>query len=183
MQQQSSELTITAYHEAAHAVVAYLEGLDFERLSIEATDTSYGHTKGTPHPLWTVPGDPTFSPERAFPYYESFARVVCAGNIAEAILDAREPQLARDFPTGGEDFANLVSACGAANHDRPEFFKPDPVRALTEWGNAFFQQCCNLLRKEDVWGGVQAVASALLEKHVMDGESLDSLLRSHFASR
>jgi len=100
------ERPATAHHEAGHVVIATIEGLRFQRVSIvEDTEGGLGRTVGAAHPVWTVPTEPSFAPKRAFKYYERFGRVAYAGGIAQAVYLAdpaiRSDRRGRDLTRSG----------------------------------------------------------------------------------
>jgi hypothetical protein len=150
------ERPATAHHEAGHVVIATIEGLRFQRVSIvEDTEGGLGRTVGAAHPVWTVPTEPSFAPKRAFKYYERFGRVAYAGGIAQAVYLGRSP---RFVLTGEAAILHEVA--------RPLLRSE---REFRDWMRGLFRQSEALTQRAEVWRAVEALANRLLSELEING--------------
>lgn len=152
-------LWLTAYHEAGHAVVSWVVGLEIERASIEPQGSSLGRVT-------------TADIENMEAYDELLCRHLVssyAGVKAEELCTGRptdpdNPNL--DPKNQGSDWDTVVLLT-LKLADREE----SAQAALQEWAN---EEALRILREN--WRGVEAAAEALLRHRNLDSADLSRIL-------
>jgi ATP-dependent Zn protease len=153
--------TATAYHEAGHAVAAWLRGMKFREVSIlpNASANSLGHLLHAGEPRW-------FHPEydvslRTVARVENHILVCFAGPAAEARLRGRH-----NWRGAGSDMqqaADMVSfLCGSAEEEEA-YLKLVRIRAR------------GLV--EAHWVKVEAIAMALMDRRRLTWVEVDTIIR------
>lgn len=154
MRRSARELESTAYHEAGHAVIAMHFRRAIRYVTIEATDTSYGHVLKTPMP-------PSFDPQneidaRTMRRIEAEILVSLAGLAAESRFTGR-----RNLRAASGDYRFAVEMAAYAYNFGPVAGK------YVEFLEARAMQ---LMAGPAVWVKVEAMAKALLAHKRLDAK-------------
>lgn len=162
MPSKNRKRKLTAYHEAGHAVAAYLlKAHRIKSLSI----IPEGETEGLMR--HSAPGD-TYRPDyqrtsRTRSKTEKLIMVCLAGDAAENLFLKKDSRNIRLF-----DYSKAVDL--AAYHCAD----PDETGAYV---NFLYYRVRNLLRIPENWTKIEVLAAALIQKEFMNGEATYSLLR------
>lgn len=144
--------TITAYHEAGHAIMAMSCGFRVNGLSIEPSDIGMGYVS------WETPQNLTEHSRRCS------VLVLASGMAADFIQWEKWGQ-------GTPSDASL-----GHSDDRRQAY--DHLRHLNESGHfdAYLALSLDFLKREDVWNILDEVAKLLLKSRNFDGQTLLSRL-------
>ncbi|MGX9574094.1 hypothetical protein [Mesorhizobium sp. f-mel] len=156
------ERTATAYHEAGHAVIAWLYGLSFDRVTIvrdgDVADCVY-----------YSPTDHLAKPMRWWTRWRnSLAYSSAGGPIAEAIW------LGKPYDNDG-----------VLNWQASFLFSPTDFEGVMDRDGAAFlhprsQAMYEIMKgRADVWSAVVGLAESLLELGTVTGDDADRLIRKH----
>ncbi len=170
---KAERLLRIAYHEAGHAVVAYVLRRRFTNLSIIEDDDSLGHVSFAKH-------HPKFQPDvmsfdKARPQIEKRVMVSAAGDAAESLLTGRHNWLgARQDMENAHRMAGYL--CGS----------PEEETAYVRW---LWIRTQNLLRHHVHWRAVEVLAAALIEQkrigqkeaRVIIRDAIDAYFAEHIA--
>ena len=177
----------TAYHEAAHAVIAWhhgrpLNGASIRRIPGEAYGAVFSYT------LYNAPGISIHEVEKDID-------ILLAGRVAEDIFIERE-----DAGCGWyDDFVKVLDAAEIIyekeNDDLLDTVavikgkiadNADIFYILSEYGQVVLfylaHHVINLLKRDHIQACVKAVATALLEKTELDGDELCSIISDTWTS-
>lgn len=147
MRQTSSQSSLTAHHEAGHAVAAYLLGRAFTRVSIEANEETVGRCSFRAPGEWFRPHERLDTRTRA--RLEERIIISLAGPHAEAMFSGRF-----DDDAAAEDIARASELADyMSNND------PDESQAYLEW---LGYRTRRLTEREVFWPAVDALAHGLL---------------------
>jgi hypothetical protein len=160
-------LTATAFHEAGHAVMAYLQLIPFRSITIvpaPGSDT-LGRVLLGAWPDWANPDSIGYREEAAREYIQRRIRVDMAGLIAEA------QHLGRRVRVGMyQDNCNAADLalhlCAGRN---------DTAQAMLDW---LYLNTRDQLTAPAVWPAVQALAEALLDHRTLGIRAAHSCIRS-----
>jgi ATP-dependent Zn protease len=148
--QATAALRSTAYHESAHAVVAFFSHVSFRRVTIVPGAGTLGHVVLARLPKWFLHSRDEF-PDRSRIFAERRIVIAFAGQIAEA-------RLAGSLPRDGMH---------ADNADAVDF--ASSVLGDPEIVEAFLHYCW--VRTESLvklrWREIESVAAALLENETL----------------
>lgn len=147
MEDPRSIREVTAYHEAGHAIVAYLLGRPFTRVSIRADDSTLGRCSFRAPGAWFRPDLRIDGPTRR--RLEERVMISLAGPEMEAIFTGRYDQDAAQ-----EDIDRAL--------DHACFMSDDPLEAsaYVEWLRL---RTVNLLKRPECRPSVEALVTELLE--------------------
>src|ERR1035438_7946247 len=85
-------LRATAFHEAGHAVMAYLQRVPFRQVSIIRDADTLGRVLMGDWPDWAKPDSCEYREQAAYDYFLRRARVSLAGQTAEAHHLVKSPR-------------------------------------------------------------------------------------------
>lgn len=156
-----------AFHEAGHAVMAYLQRIPFRRITIvpdPGADTLGSVLLGA-WPDWANPESIKYREKAALEYFQRRVRVDMAGQIAETHHLSRRVRfgLYRDNCNAADGALHL---CGGRN---------DTAQAMLDW---LYLDTRDQLTAPAVWPSVQALAEALLDHRTMTSRAARSCIRS-----
>lgn len=145
----SNRLEATAYHEAGHAVMAWLLRLPFKEVSIvpDASQEFRGRILHEPYPKWFNPE--VSSTPQVSQRTEAYIKTYFAGQIAERKLRGRAP--AKSSHAGDDSGAIDFALSVAGSSEAASYF----LRYLF---------CCARDSVFAYWPMVNAVAAALLKR-------------------
>lgn len=152
----------TAYHEAGHAVAAFILGHDLGPVILEEREISLGVT-ATPPPNWVIDNEGYLNTDR--PEIRKY--------LADTVVIGFAGWWAVKLGTGIEDNKG-------AQHDFDEATRY--VQYLASWDGElqeYWDECdarCEMLMQEN-WAAVEAVAEELLRKGSLSAEEVGSLVR------
>lgn len=158
----------TAYHEAGHAVMAYVLGRPFRRVSITTDEDSLGHVL---YRKWDKRFDPnTTDPERARLKIERAIMTAFAGHEAEFLFTGRRNHVGSrtDTEAGGRLATYIIDDWEI---ELPAFLKWLRIRTR------------NILNSPQHWRAVEDLAVALLEKEEMSVSEAQSVISQSFRKR
>ena len=143
----------TAYHEAGHALIAYLEGVETEKVSTVPGEDSFGAYEGIHRKASEVELDDghEFTDETAAKHM----RITAAGAEAERLVFGGGELEGRDFDT----LADL-----AVRH--PQIDQEEMMDQVLE-----------MLRSNRK--ALDRLAESLLERGTLSGDEMEALLRKH----
>lgn len=148
-----------AYHEAGHAVVAHLLDIDFGGASLVSEEESAGRVKSRPSPLgFMVYGK---HKDRQDERLKRRITASLAGLAARKLLIGEE-SLSPGAPRGHRDMLDAFDTAAYLTEGRQE-----ETSKLLEQSTSRAEE---LLREH--WSGVDAIATALLERAEMDREQV-----------
>ena len=154
----AESLVLTAYHEAGHATVSWVVGLEMESVSIEPQEDSVGRVTLTAMKHMDV-YDKILERLLVSSYAGLEAVELCTGQRTDPDnpnMDPREP--GSDWDTIHEVISKLVS-------------EPSARETLHERSK---EEAQRILREN--WLGVETVAEALLRHRSLDSEDLSRIL-------
>lgn len=167
--QKRRQLEKTAYHEAGHAVVAYLLGRSVRLVTIVPSEdgTLLGHVLYVPPRLkdeYQYWGSPSL--KRAA--FENIVRISLAGSIAEGRMAGRQShrQASSDYRYAVEVVSGLVG----------------DDRELSAYLNWLWISTENLLSVKPHWRAVEALAQKLLELRTIKGKDAKEIIRNALIS-
>ena len=145
----SKKLQESAYHEAGHAVAAYINQIRFKYVAIEPWEDSLGHIMyGN---LQRMPNPKVESMTKVRNFYERRILVELAGHAAERIFTGRNNWAgSRDDMSRAVDFASYI--CGS-NEAVEAYLKWLSVCARDKFKNPWY------------WGAVKSLAEELLKQN------------------
>ncbi len=151
-------ITLTAYHEAGHAVAAVLLRCPVESITIEPGEDSgcLGRCVLGDRPSWLCPD--TSGGSRARFYIERRMMILLAGRVAES------KHLGRPYHEGSEGDEDKIARlaeviCGSDGEDQK----------FIAWLHA---RTVNLLSVEEHWQAVERVVAELLERKTLKGAAV-----------
>ena len=156
-------LQATAYHEAAHAVVAWREGIKVTAVSIEPDETSNGRVSHR-NPLAGIQLESDGS-TRARLRVESLIRVLFAGAVAQKKFNPRGFQthhIREDSERTADLILRIVGSAGEAS----AYLKLLYIR--TE----------NALALPHVWEAVERLAAQLLDHRNLTGRKAREIIQA-----
>ena len=146
-------LEATAHHEAGHAAAYILTGRKFKHVTIKPGEDYFGRVLSQ-HPAWfgRAMNDPELK-NRLRRYIEDRVIILSAGNVAERFFEKR-----RIVAGAGSDWINTFEllehgSCGL-----------EEVSTYHAWITA---RTRSLILRPDVWGGVSAMAAALMDQETL----------------
>jgi hypothetical protein len=147
-QQPTKREQATAYHEAAHAVIAWTLGRAFHSVTIIPTEDTWGHVQLRPWGKHTDPDDRVDG--RTLKLFESDILISLAGAQAVKRLTGRVGGVGgrRDF----HDAFHLAS------------FLWDEIEVIQQYLNFMVTRTRVMIAHEWTWKAIQALAAALLEQ-------------------
>ncbi len=153
----TTELELTAYHEAGHAVIMILYGIRFERVTIAADEDALGHVLRANAPWFNPDWDTS-------PFAQHYIRARITGSLAGPLA---EKELSGEFNTVGasSDHAHAADLALYATSS------PEDSSALL----ARLEQDA----EEDVgafWWHIDAVAKALLAKQSLSEAEVGEIM-------
>jgi ATP-dependent Zn protease len=153
----------TAYHEAGHAIIYVMNGLELEYVTIEPDSDSLGHVQ-VRRPEWLHVG-PTTESQRQLLWLEAENTILglYAGGIAEAKYASRK------IDWGHEEDAKKALELA--------------ISFIGDWEdvyNAFLDYCHKHARRlvELWWPEIQAVACSLAERKTLTGDQVHEAIDS-----
>lgn len=155
-----------SYHEAGHAVAAFVLRMRFTHLSIIPDEDSMGHTMTSK--LRDIRPD-TVSSRAVRDRCERYAIVSLAGLVSERLRVGRVRYL-----TNHPDIVQAFELC--ANMCESEEEKESCVRWLWE-------RAKNLIKKETHWAAVTALAQRLMVQKYIGEREARRIIRQAFSSR
>jgi hypothetical protein len=155
----TSQFEATAYHEAGHAVIAYVLGYRPQFVTIVPTLDTAGHIIH-PNPLDGCQRNPDSSDEARL-RIESLITICFAGPIAQKRYNPRSWRRAH----GQWDYEKVAElglrVCGSA----------EQARAFIRWREI---AACDMVRAH--WPRIQLVAGQLLERENLSHTDLDAII-------
>ena len=166
MGRNQKALRNTAFHEAGHAVEAFMLGVPFRSVTIKAAAESLGMVRFHRWPKWVIPNTAEFNERRARAWLEKQAQISFAGQIAETIHTGRRPAR-RYFHARDNDhaFDNATVVCGS----------DDECSAWLDW---LFIRTRDQLSQQLVWNAVEALAEELMKWERVSGARARKLIRN-----
>ena len=146
---QEIELRATAFHEAGHAVAAFMLGRAFTRVSIKPDDLTVGRCSFRTPGTWYRPEEEMSAPTRRM--LEHRIMISLAGPETEArATGAFDPQASQEDLDRALDHACLMAA------------DPSEASAYVEWLRL---RTVNLMKQDGFWNAVRALAETLLRRN------------------
>jgi hypothetical protein len=147
---RQESMKAAAYHEAGHAVVAFLLSLRFKYVTIVRDEVSLGRLEPWRFPNWFRPDDIDFIYfTRGRRKIEAHIRISFAGSIAQRKFKGRAPRrIASRDDASAVDMACRV--CGS-------------MKAAEHFVNWLYEETVRMLDQPFNWRFVEAVAAELLE--------------------
>jgi len=158
-------LRSTAFHEAGHAVMAYLQRVPFRQVSVVPYADTLGRVLMGAWPDWANTDCCEYRERAAYDYFLRRARVSLAGQIAEAHHLGRSPR-------SGMDIDNSQVADGALHLCRGV---EDTANAMLE---RLYVDTRGRLTSPLVWPAVERLADALVERTTLGARAARALIRT-----
>jgi hypothetical protein len=153
----------TAFDEAGHAVMAYLQRVPFKQISIVADADSLGHVALGAWPDWANPESSEYRARAAFDWFLRRARVDLAGQIAETRYLGKRPSLGMHLDNRAAVDAALHLCTGVE----------ETANALLKW---LYLDTRDRLTSPLVWPAAEGIASALIERQTLGGRAARALI-------
>lgn len=168
-----SELEATAYHEAGHAVAAYLLSCPIMHVSIvpneeEGTEGHCASGYGR-HPPDFVPEQMDDDDVATRRVLERRIMICFAGNAAERAFRGESDAV---YPGSGSDFWRASELAGFVASEGS-----DECLAFQQW---LHLQIDRRLTRPHIWAAVTAVATALLERKELSGQRVRQIIQTSF---
>jgi hypothetical protein len=172
------ELRDTAYHEAGHSFLYVLFGLPFETAEIFTDEhpeppglEGYAGIVRSNYlddwPFWAYgmpEGAEAFDKARAYDHADKTIMILLAGELSESIVNHRR------YTPGVRRYDNAdIRWIGEELLARPH-------SETKTWVNRLRPLTMRLLQTPGVWAAVQAIAQALLAKHILTASEVRALV-------
>ena len=144
----------TAFHEAGHALMAYLQRVSFRQVSIAPDAETFGRVLLGAWPDWANPDSCEYRERAAYDYFLRRARVSLAGQIAEAHHLGKPPR-------SGMHIDNCQVADRAHHLCRGV---EETANAMLEW---LYLDTRDRLTSPLVWPAVETLADAPVERKTL----------------
>ncbi len=163
---KAETLRRTAYHEAGHAVAAYVLRRRFTNLSIVEDEYTLGRVSFAKHHPKFQPDVMSFDESRS--QIERDVMISAAGDAAEFLLSGRH-----DWRGAHQDTQNA--------HDMASYLCGDPEEetAYVRW---LWIRTQNLLRQPIHWRAIEVLAAALLEQERIGQKEARVIIRDAVSS-
>jgi ATP-dependent Zn protease len=142
-------LRATAFHEAGHAVMAYLQRVPFRQVSIVPDADTLGHVLFGGWPEWANPDSGDYRERAAYDYFMRRARVSLAGQIAEGHHLGKPPRSGM-YSDNCQVADRALHLCLGVE---------DTANAMLEW---LYLDTRDRLTSPLVWPAVERLADALV---------------------
>jgi hypothetical protein len=178
------QLEETAYHEAGHAVLAWLAGSPFERVSVVPDEDAAGHII---NPWWQLAEPPNQFVDVTCPTCGTCVTPLVAHCFRDDELrDGEDVALhaARGLYAGGEavklrrGVRQRSGGCGSDDAQIADII----ASTWPDYDDATHRALCCYLRLsaratlQRAWGEVEALAAALLERRTLNGDEARAIL-------
>lgn len=159
------QLRSTAFHEAGHAVMAYLLRVPFTSISIMPDAETLGRVVLGESPVWASPDSSKYNERAASIWFQVRTRVAMAGQIAEAHHVGRRLRFGMHADNANAaDFALYL--CRGAQ---------DTADALLEW---LYLDTRDRLVSPLVWPAVEELAAVLMERKMLRNRPAREVIRA-----
>lgn len=160
------KLETTAFHEAAHAVLADMLGIPFQRVTIRPDAVYAGRVTFAPDdaPEQVCPWNPDWDVKQARRYWKRHICALLAGALAETIYTRCWHQQPADDECTDESKALEIA----------DYF--DPPGKAAQWVNRLRFQTLETLRAPQVWAAVDAVAQELVQRKTLTSATVRILV-------
>ena len=144
----------TATHEAGHAVVARLLGLQFKSVTIVASESALGCVSFDPPPSWFTPDTEWNDDIRRLAH--AFIVVSLAGPVAESTLTGHDRPLVGSWDHDYSNIAELLLRTSGS------------AERASQLNDELLTRTRDTLSDSTVWRAVQHLAAVLLAEQTMD---------------
>jgi ATP-dependent Zn protease len=150
---------VIAYHEAGHALLAYLLGGEVRLVTIEPDDDDGPEREGDTQVLWRDAGT-------AREFARKAVQVSLAGPVAEMIYtgDVFHPGLVGEWAADWKDAWEAAIPLYADERQRLEFLERMSI------------QLYQRLRNDELWAALAALADHLLAHETLEGEQVEEIV-------